>query len=340
MDKKSFLRMQLIMQDTEARSFNANLRRMVALTIFFKGRRLQLDEIRCEIEKQYDLRFTVGEIKNAIKSKNSGIIEEIDFHIIDRHGESFDTKEYYYKIDDKTSRKFQNIEKESENDKVIARFVIYAKDIGYEINKNDFKELINKFLYYIFNSNKTTLLLFLNAKKDEYKVKNIELTENEKLYINLFLNWDDKEKDSYIYRTVSYCVDYCLLTVKKGGDVYRNVFSGKKFYLDTNVILRLAGINNEERKAVTSAFIDKCKENGIQILYTNYTYNEIDETVKYNLNAINELLNGHRMVSKDNIAFYSKNTTNLDFINLYDEWVKNNASKYNDFNAFYIDIMN
>lgn len=36
MDKSNFLRMQLIMQDSKAASFNTNLRRMISMLIYSK----------------------------------------------------------------------------------------------------------------------------------------------------------------------------------------------------------------------------------------------------------------------------------------------------------------
>ena len=131
-----------------------------------------------------------------------------------------------------------------------------------------------------------------------------------------------------------------MLTVKKDFSSYRDIFRGKSFYLDSNVIFRLAGINNEERKIVTSAFIDKCLEEGITVKYTNFTYEEIKETVHNHVETIKKATNGKRMVSVKNWKRFTNPYTNLDFIKLYDEWAKNSKNDYNDFRSFEKYIMN
>lgn len=84
--------------------------------------------------------------------------------------------------------------------------------------------------------------------------------------LNKFLNWNNKGKNKIIFFAASYAVDYCMLTVRKNYNSYNSIFQGKIFYLDANVIFRLAGINNQERKVVISSFIDKSIEQGISIL--------------------------------------------------------------------------
>ena len=341
MKDTSFFRMQLAMQDNGLASFETNLGRMIAMIIFVSGRRLSVEEIRKELATNYELTFTDEEIIKSIEKKRSGIIKEENISKIERHGEYFENYEVLYKLDDETWNKLNDRQKDIDNISIIHQFTRYASDEGVLIDEESFRNLLNKFLYFVFNTNKETLITFLTKKNGpSSSIIPLKLTEDEKRDINLFLNWENKEKDLFVYKTVSYCVEYCMLTVKKGGENYKNIFAGKKFYLDTNVILRLAGINNEERKSVIKAFIDKCTENGIRIYYTNFTYKEIEETLNYNIKAIKNLLRGHRMVNKNHIVYYSQPHTNLDFINIYDEWAKRNSNKYNDFDAFKKYLMN
>lgn len=335
MEDKNFFRMQLAMSDNGLASFETNLNRMIAMIIYVAGHRMNVDEIRNELATNYELAFTNEEIIHAIEKKHSGIIQEDTTSRIERHGQYYTYHEVVYKLDEDTYRKLTERKKNIDDTVIFKKFVSYAKENGLDLDEKQFKELLLSFLYHIFDTNKETLIFFLSKKgNSKHSLEQLKLTENQKRDINLFLNWDNREKDLFIYKTVSYCVEYCMLTVKKGGDNYRNIFAGKRFYLDTNVIIRLAGINNEERKSVIKAFIDKCTENGIEIYYTNFTYQEIEETLTYNINLISRLLHGHRMVNKNHIAYYSQPHTNLDFINIYDEWAKKNSSRYNDFKAF------
>lgn len=63
-----------------------------------------------------------------------------------------------------------------------------------------------------------------------------------------------------LYEIVSFAVDYCRLTVKKDKANFATFLKGKTFYLDTNIIFRMMGLNNVQRKETTLRFINKCKE--------------------------------------------------------------------------------
>ena len=47
-----------------------------------------------------------------------------------------------------------------------------------------------------------------------------------------------------LYEIVSFAVDYCRLTVKKDKANFATFLKGKTFYLDTNIIFRMMGLNN------------------------------------------------------------------------------------------------
>lgn len=339
MKKESFLRIQLIMQDNGATSFESNLAKMISVVLFNTSTKLTIGEIKNELLNSYELEFTDEEIENAINKKHSGILKEQQKIQISRHSNTYDLVQDYYLLSsemvDKYKRKLDN----NYEDQVIERFLNENNDVIYSVE--EFKGILHNFLYGVFNSNKDTLMLFMNETSkvisgtdevDEFK-------EVQKRAINTFLNWNNPHKDQLIYQTVSYCVEYCLLNVKKGYSSFQNIFRGKKFYLDTNVILRLAGINNEERKTVITSFIKKCKENGIQLLYTNYTYQEIKDTIHRNIAEVKKIMNGHRMVSGKHWKYYSKPSTNLDFIELYDNWCKEPGSDYADYSMFEKSIM-
>ena len=69
------------------------------------------------------------------------------------------------------------------------------------------------------------------------------------------------------------------MTVKKDKTVFASIFKGKEFYLDANIIFRLAGFNKTERKDAVTAFLSKCRECGVKINYSNFTSEEMDPTL-------------------------------------------------------------
>lgn len=334
MNQSNFLRMQIIMNDGAATTFDTNLSKLVSVVLFSSENGLTAFDIQRELKDLYDLEFTEEEISKAVEKAHSGIEKLSSKTTITKHGNEFTTQEDLYSLEPKTRDKYKRMIETSFEDEVIGLFVSKMKAEGEDISTEQFKNLLHSFLYGVFNSNKETLLLFLKKETIPQEEKLSDFTPDERRIVNAFLNWENSKKDKLVYQTISYCVEYCLLNVKKGFSSYQNIFAGKKFYLDTNVILRLAGINNEERKAVITAFIKKCQENKIEIIYTNYTYLEIRETIHRNVEDVRKILNGHRMVSKKHFKYFYKPTTTLDFIEKYDEWCMSPKSNYADYKAF------
>lgn len=66
-----------------------------------------------------------------------------------------------------------------------------------------------------------------------------------------------------------------MLTIKKDNILSAELFKGKRFYLDANIIFRMAGINNEERRTVTTAFVHHCQKAGIELYCTSATLDEV-----------------------------------------------------------------
>ena len=332
MKKDNFLRMQLIMQDNKATSFETNLSKMVAVVLFNSSYGMTSSEIKNELKGSYDLEFTEEEIEHAVERKNSGIVKERQEIETTKHGQVYKSYRDLFILSPSQCDKYKRKIDQNQEDSIILEF-LQSNAVDYTLV--DFKELLHNYLYGVFNSNKETLLLFLNKKVDIDNNRELfDFSEEQRKVINHFLNWENRKKDLLIYQTVSYCVEYCLLNVKKGFNSFQNIVKGKKFYLDTNVILRLAGINNEERKTVISSFINKCKENGIQLYYTNYTYKEIRDSIHRNVEGVRKTLNGHKMVSKKHVEYFSKPSTNLDFIALYDSWCKQPGTNYADYASF------
>lgn len=334
MKESDILRLLIITQNGQSGNFESNLLKLVSMVLYdadISG--LTVDDIRKELILKYDLEFTNDEIIRAIKKKHSEIISTNKTTQIIRQGKKFTETELYYTLNVKVISKFKSNE-ESNNLRII---IEKYKNYNPQINKNntEIEDLLMKFLYYTFNTNKDTLMLFLKGKNISIPSDGIyEYSEEDKVFLNDFLNWDNKEKNELIFLTASYCVDYCMLTIKKDFSSYKDIFKGKSFYLDSNVIFRLAGINNEERRIVTSSFINKCIDQGIIIKYTNFTYEEIRETIRKNVMGIKELTGSKRLVSIKNWKSFTSPYANLDFIKLYDNWTRLPGTQYNDFNSF------
>jgi hypothetical protein len=125
-----------------------------------------------------------------------------------------------------------------------------------------------------------------------------------------------------------------MLTVKKDTSSFSSIFNGKEFYLDSNIIFRLAGFNKVERQVSMDAFIRKCVDSGIKICYTNHTIAETKSTIKYHVDGLKKLLGKKQPLSQEAMQALSSKYANLDFHDEYIKWCKLPTSILGDFDSF------
>lgn len=324
MDSNNVLRLALILSSSQTHTFRKNLNKLVKLVLFDSySKPLNIITIANSIKNEYSLEFSESEIVSAIKD-DSGIIIRTDKDHIDYSYEL--TPEEYQKI---SLRQQVNI------DQHLASFINAFPDYSL-FTFESAKDIIYRFIYITLNSDTQTLLELMDIQikeKKEYCITK-EFNSDEAIFINEFLNWDNKPKNEFILNLISSCFDYCMLTIKKDNNSYANVFSGKNFYLDSNIIFRLAGFNKVERQSVMNAFISKCKDSNIKICYTNHTLAEIKNTIIYHVSNIKSMLNKSRPLSLRAVQVMSSKYANLDFYEKYVEWCKDNPSLIGDYEQF------
>lgn len=187
----------------------------------------------------------------------------------------------------------------------------------------------------LFNSNASVMQSFLGKNYDQIiKISDSEFTEPQKRLINTFLYWENAEKDRFVYQMVSCCYDYCVMTVGKSTRNYNQVFNNKIFYLDTNVIFRLMGLNHENRRKIIHAFIDKCKEVKITIQVTNFTRKELEDTIKHHVANLRNVLGDNRPTDHTSSDFYTYGFCNPGFYEAYEDWCKDKLNTVGDYNSF------
>lgn len=316
MENNDLFRLSFISSNSSNVSLKSNLRRL-AYSIFYKKNNYQYScsELINFIRSEYNLEFSTQEISEAIK--DDSCLEKIP-----------DNENTKYRL---TIKKYQEISTTERNKSLPAIIKKYL--LSFE-NKYDFEkveELITGYLFQTFNKNKNSILQLLGNNCSE-ELENYDYSDDEKLIINNFLNWEDEDKNQTIYNTISYCVDYCMLTTKKDVNSFKNIFSGKKFYLDANVLLRLIGFNNQERQKVLQSFIKRCRDVGIELRYSNFTLEEAKTTIEYYVEQLSNINKDYRPLSQRQTERYLFNKK--DIISLYNNWVDKNYSSYNDYSAF------
>lgn len=320
MNENNFLRLALVLGDSQASNFKTNLKKIVKLILFdIQDESLTIYQIINEINGRFELVFTEKEVEEVLKEK--------EFVVTD-----YKSGEHGYILKPIEIEKIRNKEESAKNiDYFIEKYISEEKS---EFEFEAFKKIIYRFLYDTFNSDKKTVLELMHYYDENVVVIDAEKYEaSEATVINGFLNWDNDEKNQFILNLIAACFEYCMLTLKKNTSAFSNIFKGKNFYLDTNIIFRLAGFNNKDRKSVMIAFINKCKEAGIQIKYTNVTADEINKTISHKVKTLKNLLGKNAPLNVRAMRTMGSAYNNLDFYDLYQQWYKK-GNKPNQFNEF------
>lgn len=271
------------------------------------------------IKQRYDLEFSVGEIVHSLNFDE-------DFELDTQH------KQYSLKPDGIQSFKDSKTKTNMLEDFLYDYINIFHKD-AQDKEKYRIKELIMQYIYFSFNSGKKSLSSLLMQSVDTDISDDFTASETDKKIINTFLNWDNANKNECIYSIVSYCLDYGMLTSKKDIESYRKIFEGVHFYLDTNIIFRLVGMNNAERQEVIQHFVDKCKEVDIRLCYTNFTYQEIFIAINNAVKYVKYLNNGDKPLAPIDLEKLGE-FDNKDFYEMYYNWCKEDLNRYDDYDAF------
>lgn len=315
--------------NTNYDSFLKNLSILLPyISNIMKGKACDILDYQKYLEDNLKLKFTYNEIEDSIKyAINKGWIEKIG----NKYGITKEGKEKIEK--NNQTRSFQDIILE-----YIKKYDLKDK------TKTEIFELICGFLYERINSDIVEIGDLLNKN---YSIKTdrdeVKYTEQEIRIINGFLEWDNKDKDEMIYRLISFSVDFCRINTKKNLREFKDILKNKVFLLDTNIIYRLMGLNNEDRKLSTKEFISRCIDCGIKLCYTNYTFKELMESIDYHIDILRSTLDNIYADNKHIKKIYEKyGNRDNEFHHFYYEWAsKNNQFKnWDGFSTYIKDELN
>lgn len=323
MNHQNILRLALVLSNDQAKSFKTNLLKIIKIVLTDNyPNEITIYEILSSIKENFLLEFSENEILNAITEDKNIIIKnnsdkmQISCRI---------TPNFYEKIEKTETNTIENI---------ISIFLTESNYVSI-VDLENCREIILRFLYYTFNNDVKTVLNLMN-KNSKYEVEfpKQDFTAEEATLINCFLNWNNQEKNEMILNLVSACYNYCMLTIKKDDKSFSNVFSGKIFYLDANVIFRLAGFNKKERQDVMQSFIKKCKSSGIEIRYTNITFDEIKNTISTHVKALSHVLQNNQPINPEAVSKLDSKYNYLDFYEIYYNWTSKPQNSVGDYEAF------
>lgn len=320
-EEKDLLRLAMILENQGATTRDRYICKFVEYVLFDSEKsELSSLEICTCIKNRFQLEFDLTEIEAAVKKRGIGRLEET---------------QGYYRLMPKVANQLSS--QKSSLDQLRSYLTLFSQDRP-NVDIEATLMLVQKYLYFCFNSNASNLLSLIgeNPKHIDSTTFTAEFnpSQEEIDIINDFIHWENAEKNKFMYSVVSSCYEYCLITANKSPTISKSIFRGKKFFLDTNIIFRIAGFNKDERRFVSKVFVEKCREVGVALCYTSAVLTEIYRVIDSQIKYIRVITNEQAPVDANLISKLSSNYEVNDFYTLYYNWCKEPQNRYNDFPSF------
>lgn len=321
---EDIVRFAILFGDSDASSFKTNLSKMIELILYQEHpNSMSIVDIITKIKELYLMEFTEEEVKSVIHDNKKGKFE------ISQNSRNYElTPKAFQAIQERYTRKDISL--------MIKRFYDEHSEFA-ELGLQAVEDIIKKYIFLKFNKDAKTLKWILTLDVNQvYEEDRIEdFNEIEKEVLNSFFSWENEEKNVLVYEIISSALQYCKMTTRKENAISNSIFRGKTFYLDLNIIFRLAGFNLAERQEVTGSFIRKCKECGIKIKYTNFTKAELDWTLDSSVEGIKKYTSGKAPIGKEAMHMLKPKMRNKDLYYVYSDWAKDTVNhRYYDFKEF------
>lgn len=316
MTEQMLLRLAMVLQNQAPTTLNKYICKLAEAVLLDYPDGISLFDLSTSINTQFNLAFTEEEIVQAIVQKGrSSIVKEGGV----------------YRLSAAAQRKL--VMQSSLSEELTQIVQSFCETFELKDSATDVSSLLLRYFYYCFNSNVDNLLS-LFEKRATPDTSAFESSAEDITIINCFITWDNPQKDALVYRLIATCYEYCMLTIKKDSILSTALFKGKHFYLDANIIFRMAGINNEERKTVTQGFINHCRHAGIELYCTSTTLDEVYRVIAAQVAYIKGITGLSMPVSCEKLEAINPNTEVNDFYRIYYNWCHTAGNKYGDFSSF------
>jgi hypothetical protein len=322
MNESSF-RLALVLNGSNGTTLDKYLYGYISIVLYAQNAPQTSYSICAYLEKNYGISFTHYEITSVLeKNIKQGKIEKL--------GNKRNEGDTYFFTDLELKKCKEKFSKQSE---IVDLIDLYFQNNKSELTKESISTLINKFVYYLFDKYKSSIIEMLcngKCRKELVKIGDFDVSPLEREEINKFLEWDNNEKNNFFYKIINGAFNYGMLTVKKPFST--KIFEGKKFYFDTNVIIPLSGIGNKSRVEAIKKFFSKAQDLKIELCYTNETGNEIEYLLSNKCEEIKNFISNSGMIDPMNLEMFGTGGLE-DFYVEYYEWY--NEKKNTDLNAFH-----
>lgn len=215
-----------------------------------------------------------------------------------------------------TSKKFADINSQIKEHSIDVYIENFLHKNSYPHNLHEpIKSLLYQAVYENISTFSTANLSELLSPQLKNNFKNSEIEA-----FNQFLDDKDHEKNGAVYNVFLKAIEFAIITSGKGiKEFSKDMFDGKTYCLDTNILFRILGIGGVERQNTLINLIKSCKHQGIIFEYTPQTLGELKRTLtasvrflkaaeaKQDIIALGELTESDPQIfNEDFVLHYSK----------------------------------
>ncbi len=215
-----------------------------------------------------------------------------------------------------TSKKFGEINDRLKEHSIEVYIEKFLKNRVYSATYlESIKSLLYQAVFENISSFSTENLTTLITPQIHSNFKNDEIEK-----FNEFLEDQNHEKNTAVYNVFLKATEFAIITSGKGVKEFsKDLFDGKIYCLDTNILFRLLGIGGLERQSTLVNLIKSCNHQGISFEYTSQTLQELKKTLagsvkylkvaeqKYDIVALGDLTESEpQLFNEDFVLHYSK----------------------------------
>jgi hypothetical protein len=259
-----------MMDDSRSKNFNSIIASLIC-ELLYEGDNVALVKEKCFQHITENLKINLDvELFSSILEKNK------DF-VLTPEAESITIK--------LTPEKYADINKKIEQfslEHYISKFVDKKK------YSTPIKEAIERLIYQSIyeNINSFSIGNIKTILPENAKTKN---SKEEIEAFNAFLDQPDRDKDAALFSVFLKAVEFAIITSGKGVKQFtRDIFLGKEYCLDSNIIFRMLGVNGPERQESIINLMLSCIHQGIKFQYAVETFKEVKRKIEASIRDIKQ----------------------------------------------------
>lgn len=193
-----------------------------------------------------------------------------------------------------------------------------------DVEKEQIKNLLNKYLYELLNTNIGAFSQLLERKGAALSsvIDSSTFEDSEIDIINGFLTHENPRKDRALFELINYCIEYASAFNCVDPKTIISALKNKRLYLDNSLIFRALGINGPTRKQRVENLLQRCNMTGQQLFISSITRKEFFDSIDYHINQIK----GTTPYGSINAQLFRRYTGGHSIYQYYHEWRRNRTS--------------